>query len=54
MTNRNYKVSGKKMLAKACNRNRNQSKRLGRSLRRMNLKSPPRLAETLRQLGAEQ
>ena len=54
MTNRNYKVSGKKLLAKACNRNRNQAKRLGRSLRRMKLKSPPRLAEALRQLGAEQ
>jgi len=51
---RNYKVSGKKMLPKEYNRNRNQAKRLGRALRRMRLKTPPRFAEALRQLGAEQ
>ena len=48
---RNYKVSGKKMLPKEYNRNRNQAKRLGRALRRMRLKTPPRFAEALRQLG---
>jgi len=51
---RNYKVSGKKMLPNKYNRNRNQAKKLGRSLRRMRLKTPTRFAEALRQLGAEQ
>ena len=32
MTNRNYKVSGKKLLPKAYNLTRNQAKKLGRSL----------------------
>ena len=53
MTDRNYKVSGKKMLPNKYNRNRNQAKKLGRALRRMRLKTSTRFAEALRQLGEE-
>ena len=54
MENRNYKVSGKKLLPKPCNRNRNHVRKLGRSLRLMNLNLPPRSAKALRDFGESQ
>jgi hypothetical protein len=43
MTNRNYKVSGKKLLSKPYNLRRNQAKKLGRAIRRMNQDLPKSL-----------